>query len=964
MLVYANRLRQMLLLGWLLFPALALWAEDSLSSGSSSPGTLRGTVTIAGLPAVHVLVEVYGDPAAEEIITDGFTDRQGRFHLTLAPGRYLLRAQRTLSDRSGYSHSLRSPLSTPVDVPAGETITIDLSLREEDIRGRWVRVDDAVLRQLVEWRPSLSADEAARLEDLFRQILSTEDPAHRRQLYLAHADLIRRSECEDFTALYEVAMKESEHRQDFPSWLRLAGLLDELGETLEHPWLRSSAAVQRTIVFLKQLDISNALAAIEQAATYATQAVEAETRPGFRQTRQQELASVLVVVDIVRGILQDRAGARQARTRALVIQRELDLPRHQAESHLSLAQTAIVLQDTVGAMNHYRHAAALFAALEDPSRQSQSLRPLGLLQDEQGFYIEARKSFRTLLELDTQLNDRPNAALDCQLIADSHLYLEEHAAARQWFLQASTAYYEVGGDYIPLAIATMRHAAGTCLLNPGKEDLAAALPLYEEALELSVTHGVEEEQPRIHLEMGIGFLLHGGDTEESLRRSVEHLQKARALFEKRQESELARSTADKLALAQNYLGRTLARSENSTQARQAYQKALAIYTEIGNAGRVAHMRQTLGTFHFRQGQWLEAVAHYEAYATWLASPQAGQEYEQRAAELNPEEKALFHPQRNYASTLHLLSLLHGYLGDPDQALQALNRSLAAWQALGTAQQVFAARSTKVFQRFFAGDFPGYREALAALEADAANDDQRAQVMALRLMEDTAADEPQQRQRRVAASRQWLESRLELARGLPPEERAGFSSAWGMVGSLLAFSGRPREGIPCMETAFALAPGETRAVILLAMGRAYRSLGNLQEALDGYQAFYAQRRSLAPFGEPSEQVLMLLDMAEMQRAVGDEEGLNASLREAFALAEKIDQQPSLQPGDHKALGDLWGIVGQGEFTAGNTDAALAALGAAAAHYQHTGVDERSLRARVFYILARDLKITTDYATAAE
>ena len=96
-------------------------------------GTLNGTVTAGGNPAVRADIAVLGNPAdgpglavlSRNVVTQTQTDDNGNYSLTLPPGNYNIVAN---LDGSPYEGGLGTPTQHPVTITAFATATQDVSL--------------------------------------------------------------------------------------------------------------------------------------------------------------------------------------------------------------------------------------------------------------------------------------------------------------------------------------------------------------------------------------------------------------------------------------------------------------------------------------------------------------------------------------------------------------------------------------------------------------------------------------------------------------------------------------------------------------------------------------------------------------------------------------------------------------------------------------------------------------------
>jgi len=96
-------------------------------------GTLSGTITAGGNPAVRADIAVLGNPAdgpglaavSRNVVTHSYTDDNGKYSLTLPPGTYNVIAN---LDGSPYEGGLGTPTQHPITIAAFGTQTVDVAL--------------------------------------------------------------------------------------------------------------------------------------------------------------------------------------------------------------------------------------------------------------------------------------------------------------------------------------------------------------------------------------------------------------------------------------------------------------------------------------------------------------------------------------------------------------------------------------------------------------------------------------------------------------------------------------------------------------------------------------------------------------------------------------------------------------------------------------------------------------------
>jgi CHAT domain-containing protein len=565
----------------------------------------------------------------------------------------------------------------------------------------------------------------------------------------------------------------------------------------------------------------------------------------------------------------------------------------------------------------------------------------------------AHADLREAMALDEAQGTRDALALDLQTLGYCLTELGRHAEARASLLRSAETYLALGKPHVGLGVTVLGEAARTYEEDTAHPDVQAELALYDRAIALAREHQLPREEAEACQFAGFAAFFAGNTERSWLARAVGYLQASARAFAQ-VDGTKARTMAGTLASVQRFLAQALAESEEPELAIQTFRASIAGADAAGDHADAMSSRDALGMFLFQQGRFTEAIAEWQPYVDWLATPAAHAPPSQATRDLvrrDPSARFLLQPERLRLVALSLLATARWNLGDPTGAFATLEQEVAVARALQDKTAIFDTWREIGMNRALIGDAAGLQRALTELGTLADTPDRQAGVQALGLLATVRLADPAVRQKRLEAALAWLEPRLAGARKLAPEDRSGFAQAWGLLGSLESRTGRPRDGIRHLHIASELTLPVARIGLLAEVARTHRGLGQLQQALDAQRQVLAQRKTLAMFARPSDQILGLLEVIEIQRALGDLQAAQTTLQDAVKLAQTVEQLPRQLVQDHKALGDLWTLLGRGALTSGQLPGAADALDHALHEYEFTGQDERVAEARVLRVLVR-------------
>ncbi len=192
---------------------LAVQVRSVPCAWASSPPPLRGTVTCNGRPVYHALVQGLADAASLAPLGEAYTDRSGRFELTVKPGATVATAYRELRDTGG---ELRKMSATPR--PLG-TKSLKLSLDRREVRSLKLA---ATAEDLQLCPDGEAKSDTAQLEAAVADLLSA-TPEQRTALIEQHRALLRAHEGEGTQNALETAFKRAEATKQ-------AAAVDQVGQ--------------------------------------------------------------------------------------------------------------------------------------------------------------------------------------------------------------------------------------------------------------------------------------------------------------------------------------------------------------------------------------------------------------------------------------------------------------------------------------------------------------------------------------------------------------------------------------------------------------------------------------------------------------------------------------------------------------------------------------------------------------
>lgn len=560
--------------------------------------------------------------------------------------------------------------------------------------------------------------------------------------------------------------------------------------------------------------------------------------------------------------------------------------------------------------------------------------------------------------LDAAAGRNDARALDLQTWGYCLSGLGKHADARAKLLRSAELYLGLDESFARLGIDVLGQAAQTFDDDEAHPDPHSALELYDRAIGLAREHHLPDLEADLlqfagYLCFFAGQDVAGLEDRAWLDKAVAYLEKAGTLHASLDPGK-ARQALSHLATTRRFLAVALATQGHVDEAVATLRQSIEGSQAAGEAQDAMASRDALGLLLFEHARFADAAVEWRQFADWLGTPAGHAPPSQATLDLakkNPNARVLLQPDRRRATTLSMLATAHWNRGDPAATLRTLEVEGQVLRDLHDAGAVFDVEREATLYRFLAGDGPGFDKGLAQVQTAADTPDRQAAAQALALLATVRLPDPAQRLAKVHEVLAWLHPRLAQARKLDASKRAGFAQAWTLAGTLLGRSGQPREGIQALQVAAELTDPRARVALLGEIARTHQALGELQQALDAQRQVLAAHKTLELFTRPAEQLQTLLEMLEIQRALGNPTAATATLQEAVRLAGKVEQQPRLLVPDRKALGDLWTVLGRGAFTAGNVAGAHEALGRALQQYQRTGQDARVAEARLLHVLAR-------------
>jgi LuxR family maltose regulon positive regulatory protein len=256
--------------------------------------------------------------------------------------------------------------------------------------------------------------------------------------------------------------------------------------------------------------------------------------------------------------------ARRELQRALTLYEGLGNVYHVANVHQELGNCLRALGDMGGADQHYRKALALWDQIGNPAALANVLNSMAVSLYHRGEYDQALKLFDRALANAREAAHRRFEGYVLAGMGDVRRDLGDYDACRELYEDALSLANQVGDGM--LTVYALDALGNTFRL---RGDHATATGFIRQACEEATRHQSGRELGLCETSQGI-LLCEGGD----LPAALEHLQRARALFEQ------ARARLD-LAKVYFYLAQALYLAKNWSEALDSLGAALDLSYEIG-----------------------------------------------------------------------------------------------------------------------------------------------------------------------------------------------------------------------------------------------------------------------------------------------------------------------------------------------------------------------------------------------
>lgn len=576
-----------------------------------------------------------------------------------------------------------------------------------------------------------------------------------------------------------------------------------------------------------------------------------------------------------------------------------------------------------------------------------------------GRHEEAVADLRRAIPLQPKALDPKSRGLDAMLLGYSLSDLGRYDEARVALLQAS-ALWRQGGAPADLEMAlTLRDRAAWTYLDREPPEPAEALELLDAALEEAERLDAYAVAARLAETAAYACLIDETDPLRALPRGVAYLDRAEARWT---------AAGDRAGLAQvrkqrGHLERLLGEAQlaagQDADAEAALRAAIASYEQEGDRAAAEAARDSLAMLLMQQTRWAEAAPLWEAYARWLQTPEAAAAARETLAALprpTAENRRNLEPARQRAVTLSLLSTCWEAAGRPERATAARRALVAQYVELGEPDEAAEIDKELAIGALVAGDRAGFERSVASLERSVHDGDGRAVLETLRALPDVVGTDAGAARRAVARLARRLAALPDDVDRLEPGQRRGFVQAWATLGALQAQLGDPGTGLASLERASAWAEPGARVALLEQIGKLCFTLGRLQEALDALHEVLALQPQTAQFNKPSHALGTLVQVFDVQWALGDLAGARTTLVEVGELAQRVAALPTLQADDRRTLADAWALLGRQAVLSGqDPDHAIPILRRALELYPPGLRDERSATARVSLAVAELLKV---------
>jgi CHAT domain-containing protein/tetratricopeptide (TPR) repeat protein len=246
------------------------------------------------------------------------------------------------------------------------------------------------------------------------------------------------------------------------------------------------------------------------------------------------------------------------------------------------------------ALSTAREALTMFQSIGNNRNVVRSYLAVGLYHYALANLVEAAQNYQAALDLARQINDAP-------LQAESLVYLGFIAYRRgDWqetFEFLTSAQDLIGGDAPPFLMGQITATFAETFIESGLPEIG--LQKYQQALEYFRQTG--SPAAVASMSWGIGRAQY---LQQKYPEALAILQQTLAAAE-------AKQLTNWIAQCHDYLGRTYAATNQPEQALAHLEKALPLYTSLGNPIEEARVRALIGQLYQTQGKLNEALPFYQ-----------------------------------------------------------------------------------------------------------------------------------------------------------------------------------------------------------------------------------------------------------------------------------------------------------------------------------------------------------------
>lgn len=543
-------------------------------------------------------------------------------------------------------------------------------------------------------------------------------------------------------------------------------------------------------------------------------------------------------------------------------------------------------------------------------------------------------------------------AVDHQLLGYSLSELNQFVQARQELLAASGLYAQSADPAMQRLALTMRDHAAMTWVDADPPDGPQALQMLDAALQEAKAKGFAAQEARLCETAAFACTAGTDGDAAALEKSLAYLRRAEPLYAGLADKEALARVKRHAAMAQRLLG-AAQHTAGAADAEKSLRAALAAFLAAGQADEADSVADDLALLLYEQSRWAEAIPLWEAHDKYLQTPAAAEHSRETLASLphpSAEARRNLQPDHQRAATLGLLASCYNSTGRPMDALAALQLQAGLWRTLGDRPQERSVLRELAVMAVGANHAASYWQAMQRLERESAGDDELAGLAVLRALPKLLAGDLLQARQTAEKLATDLAGPAQHADALPVEGRQGIVQALALVGALQGRLGEPARGLQTLERAAALGSDISRAALLAEIAELCKTVGRLQPALDTMRKALELHGETGMYLKPAYQLTMLLDMADIQRALGDMAAAEQTWRLAEKAARAVAALPRQTLEDRRIEGDFLAAAALRKWRDGNAGLAGTLANEALVRYPPAVRDDKVAMARVLAALA--------------